>query len=144
MSRSYSRRKFLASTGVAAVAALAGCGGDGGDGGDNGGGNGNTVAAGPNNDFVFDPEEITISTGETVTWTFESPNHNVCAYPDMHDDVNIPDGADSFGSMEEGGDRFATIEQGGTYEHTFDQTGDFTYVCVPHASSGMIGTVVVE
>jgi plastocyanin len=142
MSESVSRRKFLASTGVAAVAAVAGCGG-GGDGGD-GGGDGNTVIAGPGGDLVFDPEEITVSTGETVTWEFDSPNHNVVAWPDMHDEVDIPEGADGFGSMEQGGDAFETVPEGETYSHTFETTGEFTYVCVPHAGSGMIGTVVVE
>jgi plastocyanin len=142
MSESVSRRKFLASTGVAAVAAVAGCGG-GGDGGD-GGGDGNTVIAGPGGDLVFDPEEITVSTGETVTWEFDSPNHNVSAWPDMHDEVDIPEGADGFGSMEQGGDAFETVPEGETYSHTFETTGEFTYVCVPHAGSGMIGTVVVE
>lgn len=140
MSQSVSRRKFLASAGVAAVAAVAGCGGGDGD----SGGDGNTVVAGPGGDLVFDPEEITISTGETVTWEFDSPNHNVVAWPDMHEDVSIPDGAEGFGSVEQGGDSFETVPQGETYSHTFETTGEFTYVCVPHAGSGMIGTVVVE
>lgn len=142
MSQSVSRRKFLASTGVAAVAAVAGCGG-GGDGGDSGG-DGNTVIAGPDGDLVFDPEEITVSTGETVTWEFDSPNHNVVAWPDMHDEVSIPEGAEGFGSVEQGGDAFETVPEGETYSHTFETSGEFTYVCVPHAGSGMIGTVIVE
>lgn len=142
MSQSVSRRKFLASTGVAAAAAVAGCGG-GGDGGDSGG-DGNTVIAGPDGDLVFDPDEITVSTGETVTWEFDSPNHNVVAWPDMHNEVSIPEGAEGFGSVEQGGDAFETMPQGETYSHTFETTGEFTYVCVPHAGSGMIGTVIVE
>jgi plastocyanin len=141
MTESYSRRKVLAATGVATVTALAGCGGDGDDGDEP---EGNTVLAGPNNEFVFEPEELTISAGETVTWEFRSPNHNVCAYPEMHNRVDIPSDADGFGSMEAGGDKFATMEEGDTYEHTFESTGEFTYVCVPHAASDMIGTVVVE
>jgi plastocyanin len=158
MSESYSRRKFVLGTGAVSVAALAGCtGGGGGDGGDEetteapdttessgGGGSGNVVKAGPSGQLKFEPKEITVSVGDTVTWEFVSPNHNVCAYPDMHDKVSIPDGASGFGSMEQGGDAYATVEQGGTYEYTFESKGEFTYVCVPHAASGMVGTVVVE
>lgn len=137
------------------VAALAGCSGGGsddggengsddGDGSANGGDGDNVVAAGPDGDLVFDPETITVSTGETVTWEFESPAHNVCAYPDMHDAVSIPEGASGFGTMEQGGDEFAVVSEGETFEHTFETTGEFTYVCVPHAASDMVGTVVVE
>lgn len=152
MSEFYSRRRFVAGAGAVGIAALAGCTGGGGDGGGEettddsggGGGSGTTVVAGPNGELVFDPETVTVSTGTTVTWEFESANHNVCAYPDMHEKVSIPDGADGFGSMEEGGDKFAVVDQGETYEHTFETTGEFTYVCVPHAGSDMVGTVVVE
>jgi plastocyanin len=133
--------------------ALAGCGGDGdggdGDGGDDGnggdgghgGGDGTEVAAGPGGDLVFDPETVTISTGETVTWTFESPSHNVSFDPDHHDDVSIPDGVDPFASVE---GAFDTNEEGATWSHTFETAGEYQYVCVPHAASGMQGTVVVE
>ncbi len=157
------RRSVLTGVGTLALTGtLAGCstdggsGGDGGDGGDTGGdggdtggdtgggGGGATVTAGPNGDFVFEPETVTISTGETVTWEFASPNHNVVAWPDMHEEVSIPDGAEGFGSVEQGGDAFATVSEGETYSHTFETTGEFTYVCVPHASADMIGTVVVE
>ena len=155
MDEHYSRRRFLASTGVVGVEALAGC--SGGGGGDEtttepteasttaaGGGSGNVVDVGPDGQFVFEPEEITVSVGETVTWEFASPSHNVCAYPEMHDAVSIPEGASGFGTMEQGGDAYALVSQGETYEHTFETAGEYTYVCVPHAGSDMLGTVVVE
>jgi plastocyanin len=140
------RRTVIGSLGsLALVGTLAGCstdgGGDGGDGGDSGE---TTVAAGPGGNFVFEPESVTVSTGETVTWEFESPNHNLVAWPDMHDEVDIPDGAEGFGSVPQDGDPFETVPEGETFSHTFEETGEFTYVCVPHASSGMVGTVVVE
>ena len=120
-------------------------GGDGTTTTESGGGGGqNVVAAGPNQELVFEPEEITVSTGDTVTWEFQSPNHNVSAYPDMHERISIPDGADGFGSMPADGDRFETEPEGETFEHTFETTGEFTYVCVPHAAADMVGTVVVE
>jgi len=138
------RRTVLRSTGgLLAAGALAGCGGDNGNGGDANNGSQNTVAVGPNNQFRFDPEEITISVGDTVTWEFESASHNVCGWPEMHETVAIPEGADGFGSMPQDGNRFDVVDSGQTYEHTFETAGEYTYVCVPHASN-MIGTVIVE
>ncbi|MXR21922.1 plastocyanin/azurin family copper-binding protein [Halobacterium bonnevillei] len=158
MSEFYSRRQFVASTGAVGVAALAGCTGGDGDGGDSGddettapettessgGGGDNVVEVGPGGSLAFEPEEITVSVGDTVTWEFVSPSHNVSAWPDMDDTVSIPDDADGFGTMEEGGDAYATVEQGETFEHTFETAGEYTYVCVPHVASDMVGTVVVE
>ncbi|MFB6269991.1 MAG: plastocyanin/azurin family copper-binding protein [Halobacterium sp.] len=161
MTDRYSRRQFVVSTGAVSVAALAGCtGGGGGDGGGDetteapetttsgggGGGSGgsNTVKVGPGGQLKFDPEEITVSVGDTVTWEFVSPSHNVCAYPDMHEKVSIPDGASGFGTMEQGGDAYALVDQGETFEHTFETAGEYTYVCVPHAASNMVGKVIVE
>ncbi|WP_306293929.1 plastocyanin/azurin family copper-binding protein [Halorientalis salina] len=129
---------------------LAGCSGNGGDDGSgNGtdgdsGGDGNTVAVGPDGQLVFEPEEITVETGETVTWEFESASHNVSAWPSHSEEVSIPDGAEGFGTMEEDGDPMATVGQGETFEHTFETAGEYTYVCVPHVASGMVGTVIVE
>lgn len=140
-------------TGTAIATALAGCssGGDGnanngdssGDGNGNSGG-GTTIAAGPDGSLKFEPKEVTINTGETITWEFKSPAHNVCAWPNMHDKISIPDGASGFGTMEKGGDKYKTVSKGETFKHTFDTAGEYTYVCVPHAASGMVGTVIVE
>jgi plastocyanin len=149
---SLTRRTVLKATGAAASAALlAGCSTESGNGSGNGNGeNGNgdgptTVAAGPDNRNVFDPDEVTVSVGDTVVWEFESAGHNVVAWPDGPDQVSIPEGADGFGSVEEGGNYFTTlVEQGDTYEHTFETAGEYTYVCGPHAGVGMVGTVVVE
>ncbi len=148
MTETYRRRTVLTGTVAVGLTALAGCAGggnngDGSDGGDGGDSGDNVVAAGPNGQFVFDPETITISTGETVTWEFESANHNVAAYPDMHDRISIPDDADGFGSMDEG-DAFETVPEGETYEYTFETPGEYTYVCMPHVGSDMVGTVIVE
>jgi plastocyanin len=30
------------------------------------------------------------------------------------------------------------------YDHTFTTAGTFPYFCAPHASSGMVGTIVVQ
>ena len=156
---------MLKSTGAAVAATmLAGCSGDGGgdgdsggddggdetttsgdDGGDSGGSGGdNTVAVSPDGGLKFVPEELTVSVGDTVTWDFQAPTHNVAAWPEMHDQISIPDGAEGFGTMPQDGDAFATVEEGETFEHTFETAGEYTYVCTPHAASGMVGTIIVE
>ncbi|SFR88418.1 Plastocyanin [Halomicrobium zhouii] len=151
------RRTLLGTIAGSSLAGLAGCssdgddgsGGDGGDGsGDDsgdGGAEGNEVAVAPGGSLTFSPETISVSTGTTVTWTFESPTHNVSCNPD-HDSagaVSLPEDAEPFASYE-GDDRFATNEEGETFEHTFEVEGTYDYVCVPHVTSGMVGTVEVE
>lgn len=92
--------------------------------------------------YEFDPTEVTIQQGETVTWLFRDPTHNVSAVPDHNDRISIPDGAEPFASYD-GDNKASTIPQGGSYSHTFDVTGTYVYVCIPHASD-MIGWVHVE
>jgi plastocyanin len=72
----------------------------------------------------FDPAEVTIKAGDTVTWTNnDSVGHDVTA--------------DEFKSGQAG-----AMGSGDTFEHTFDQAGSFDYVCSVHP--GMDGTVTVE
>ena len=98
-----------------------GGGGDGGDGGGGGGGGGAEVSE---EGVAFEPAEVTIGVGETVTWTNnDSVPHDVTA--------------DSFSSGEPGG-----MAPGDTFEHTFEEAGTFDYTCTVHP--GMDGTVVVE
>ena len=83
-----------------------------------------------------------VSVGDTVSWEFESAGHNVSAVPKDSEKVSLPDGAKPFASHESG-DPYAVVEEGKTYEHTFETAGEYTYVCIPHVSSGMVGTVTV-
>ena len=71
----------------------------------------------------FNPDEITISAGETVTWVWkESVLHNV---------------------MSKDGDELDSgNHDSGEYEHTFEEPGTYEYVCTLHA--GMDGVVEVE
>lgn len=140
------RRTVLSAIGATTSVALAGCSSDNSENpnGNGDGGESNTVAVGPNGDLVFEPEDITVSSGETVTWEFKSASHNVSAWPDMSGEISIPGGAAGFGTMEKGGEKFAVVAEGETFEHTFETTGEYTYVCIPHAASNMIGTVTVE
>lgn len=129
------RRPFVEMVGLA-LAGLAGCSGDGGDDA------ANEIAVATDGSLSFAPETTTVSAGTTVTWRFESPSHNVSCDPDHHEDVSLPDGADAFVSYD-GDERLSTLDAGETFEHTFEVTGTYDYVCVPHASNGMVGTVDV-
>ena len=132
----YTRRTLLGALGAATAGGLAGCGllGPGdippGD-----------VVVGSN---YFDPDEFTVSVGDTVTWTVRAPGHNVCGDPADHEDVSIPDDADPFASYGVGGTTSEYIDQATTYEHTFETPGEYHYVCIPHAGVGMEGTILVE
>jgi plastocyanin len=98
-------------------------------------------------DFGFDPKRLTISAGTTVKWTNDSAvGHTVTAY-----DSRIPTNATYFASggfdSEEAARNAVSgglLASGEVYEHTFEISGTYEYVCIPHESSGMTGTVVVE
>lgn len=103
------------------------------------------VIVAPDGESVFDPEELTVSVGETVRWGFSESGHNISCRSDDADEVVLPDGAEPFATYgpQEGPD-VALVSRGETYEHTFEVRGTYTHVCIPHADSGMIGTIHVE
>ncbi|WP_262175326.1 plastocyanin/azurin family copper-binding protein [Haloarcula laminariae] len=138
------RRTVLRMSGVALAGGLAGCGGSGSD-TPTGGDTDNLVEM--TDDLNFEPADITVSVGDTVTWTTTgSVPHSVTAYEEQ-----LPDGGTYFASGEfdsESAAREAYPSEGAvasedSYEHTFETTGEFPYFCIPH-ESGMKGTVVVE
>ncbi|WP_246983270.1 plastocyanin/azurin family copper-binding protein [Halorientalis marina] len=153
------RRTFIRMTGALATGTLvAGC-----TGGGNGDGSADTttegeatttaaptttqsstveVAVGPEKRLRFDPEEIEISTGTTVVWTFESTGHNVTSKPGASDKCRNPEGAEPFASYE-GSSHFTINEPGTTYEHEFTVPGEYVYVCAPHEGQGMVGDITV-
>jgi plastocyanin len=95
--------------------------GGGDDGGGGGGGAGTEVSE---EGIAFEPAEVSVGVGDTVTWTNnDSVDHDVTA--------------DTFSSGEPGG-----MAPGDTFEHTFEEAGTFDYVCTVHP--GMEGSVVVE
>src|SRR5918999_1317660 len=103
---------------MALALVVAGCGDD-----DDGGGGGGGAEVSEEG-VAFEPAEVTIGVGETVTWTNnDSVPHDVTA--------------DSFSSGEPGG-----MAPGDTFEHTFEEAGTFDYTCTVHP--GMDGSVVVE
>ena len=136
---SYDRRAILrVSGGVLAGTAIAGCLNDQ---------SSSDPTVTMTDDFGFDPKTTTIEPGETVGWTNTSDvDHTVTAYGD-----EIPDGATYFASGGFESERAARnhvteglIAPGDEYEHTFETPGTYEYYCVPHESSGMVGTVQVE
>lgn len=102
-------------------------------GGGGGGGMSKTVIAGPEGELVFEPDSVKVTPGSTVTWVWESDNHNVVP-------ESTPDGADWKGTD---GPPSKTYDTGHEYSHTFDATGSYEYFCQPHKSAGMTGTVEV-
>lgn len=100
------------------------------------------VIAGPDGDWRFEPEDITISVGDTVTWYFDSGGHNVTSHPDAAAECENPEGAEPFTSYE-GDDHYAVVDEGEEFEHTFEVPGEYVYVCTPHIPQ-MTGTILVE
>jgi plastocyanin len=99
-----------------------GGGGDDGGGDDSGGGGGGTEVSEVG--IAFEPAEVTVAVGDTVTWSND-------------DEVPHDVTADSFSSGDPGG-----MQPGDTFEHTFEEAGTFDYVCTVHP--GMEGSVTVE
>lgn len=98
-------------------------------------------------DRRFEPEAITVSKGDTVSFSNDSEEpHSVTAY-----EGRIPSGASYFStgglSSEERarGDVSKTlIQKGDTFELKLTEPGVYEYFCIPHESQGMKGQIVVE
>lgn len=98
------------------------------------------VAVGMTNLLRYEPQEVTITVGQTVVWTNTSGmGHTVTADPKLAKDpshVRLPEGAQPFNS----GD----MPPGATFRHTFDVPGQYVYFCIPHEAAGMVGRVNVQ
>ncbi len=81
--------------------------------------------------FSFSPASVTIRAGDTVNFVLAG----------IHDAVEVSKATwDANGNASNGGFR---IPFGGG-SHTFTQPGTYYYVCEPHASMGMKGTIIVN
>ncbi len=86
------------------------------------------IQMGSGGNLVFEPNEITISAGETVTFTNgDLPPHNMQVAD--HPELSHPDLAFV------GGESFTV---------TFDEPGDYEFQCEPHAGAGMKGVIHVQ
>ena len=78
--------------------------------------------------LVFEPCELTVAVGESVTFiNNELPPHNVM-FAD-HDELSHGDLA---------------FTAGESFDVTFEKAGDYAFQCDPHAGAGMKGVIHVQ
>lgn len=82
--------------------------------------------------FAFDPDTVTVQTGDVVRWEWESGDHTVTNGADFGDPAL--------------GDLFDEVIDSAnpSFEYTFDTVGNYPYLCRPHFFAGMVGLVRVE
>jgi plastocyanin len=80
------------------------------------------MAASPNR---FDPTEIVVAPGTTVTWRSVGGSHTTTSEAGLWDSVD-------------------RVPVGESYSFTFNDVGEYTYICRPHQDQGMVGKVVVR
>ena len=86
------------------------------------------IQMGAGGNLVFEPNEVTINVGETVTFTNgDLPPHNIMFAG--HEELSHPDLA------------FMSGEQ---FPVTFTEPGDYEFQCDPHAGAGMKGVIHVQ
>ena len=95
---------------------------------------------------LFDPVDLTIQQGDTVTWLAVSGSHNVGFWAD-----SIPKGAEDV-LRKAMPDTIAPLlgarkpTKGDTYVIVFDNApkGTYKYFCKPHLNKMMVGTLTVK
>lgn len=92
------------------------------------------------NQLVYEPAEIEITVGETVTFKNTSYLvHTVTCDPEIatiKGSVLLPEGAKAFNSER--------IQAGDEFKHTFETKGTYRYFCIPHEGAKMRGEVIVK
>ena len=85
------------------------------------------IQMGSNGNLVFDPAELTIAAGDTVTIVNgDLPPHNfvVEGHPELsHSDLSFVGGE--------------------SFDVTFTEAGDYDFQCEPHTGAGMTGVIHV-
>ena len=84
-------------------------------------------------DFGFEPADVTVKVGDTVTWTNTGSFAHTTTSGTTTGGVRHPDGLWDSGSL----------FSGQTFSHVFAKAGAFPYYCTPHFSM-MVGTVTVQ
>ena len=80
-----------------------------------------------NADYSFNPRDITVKAGETVTLKLTSANEfHSFTVDDLGIDVEVDAG---------------TTEE---ITFTFSDSGSFDLICIPHESLGMVGKIIVQ
>ena len=96
------------------------------------------VTVAPGGAFVFTPDTVNISVGDTVRWTWGGSGHSVTS--------GQPCQADSqYCSPNDMNCASGILSNTGTiYTHTFGRSGTYSYFCSSHCFFGMTGTVNVS
>ena len=86
------------------------------------------ITMGSGGNLVFEPNEVTISAGESVTFiNGDLPPHNMVVAD--HAELSHPD---------------LSFVGGESFTVTFDEAGDYEFQCEPHAGAGMKGVIHVS
>ena len=87
-----------------------------------------TIQMGSGGNLIFEPNELTVKAGDTVTFVNgELPPHNMIVkdHPELsHSDLAFMGGE--------------------SFEVTFPESGEYEFQCDPHAGAGMKGVIHVE
>lgn len=151
MTQPLGRRQLLRLAGLGAlsaagVALLSACGSSGGGSGKAGGANPTSATGGGaaatvtmTDQLKFEPADLTIAKGTTVTWKNSGQlPHTATDDPGKAIDkahAALPSGAQPWDS--------GNVNVGQSWSHTFDVPGKYAYFCIPHEAAGMIGTITV-
>ena len=76
----------------------------------------------------FEPETITIKSGDTVKWV----NNKMSPHNVSFEDTSLES------------HKQLVFSPGDSYETTFPNSGTYTYYCEPHRGAGMVGKIIVE
>ncbi len=82
--------------------------------------------------FTFDPAEITIQVGESITWN----NRDIVPHTATSGNPGDADRGSFF--------RSGLLQQFDTFTHTFDEAGEFVYFCEVHPVMMRNAKVIVE
>ena len=86
------------------------------------------ITMGSNGNLVFDPSELNIAAGESVTVTNgDLPPHNFVVAD--HPELSHPD---------------LSFVGGESFKVTFTRPGDYEFQCEPHTGAGMKGVIHVQ
>ncbi|MEI6127480.1 MAG: plastocyanin/azurin family copper-binding protein [Pseudomonadota bacterium] len=78
--------------------------------------------------FAFQPKELTVSPGDTVTWKIKAGIHTTTSGASC-----AADGIWDSGSL----------SAGQSFSFTFAAAGNYPYFCIPHCALGMTGMIIV-
>ena len=87
------------------------------------------IQMGSDGNLVFNPSDVTINSGESITFVNNDlPPHNI-VFINGHDELSQPD---------------LNLIKGDKVEITFSEPGEYEFQCEPHAGAGMKGVIHVK